>query len=289
MTIVDLPDGRELDVSLYGSPSGFPLVYHHGTPGSLTQYGVLRRAAQARNLRLITFSRPGCGASTRQPGRTVFAAAADVEAVLDYLDLPRCVVAGWSGGGPHALATAAGLPGRVAGALVIAGVAPFDAEGLEFTAGMGEQNVVEFGLAAQGEEALRPALARDAAGLSSGGVAGLLTGLRTLLPEVDRAVLTQEFGADLARHVAEGLRTGVDGWVDDDLAFTRDWGFRLDEVSAPVFLWQGDKDRMVPFAHGQWLAEHLPGVSARLLEREGHLSIAVGRLDTMLDELVRAA
>jgi pimeloyl-ACP methyl ester carboxylesterase len=78
----------------------------------------------------------------------------------------------------------------------------------------------------------------------------------------------------------------VDGWVDDDLAFTEPWGFSLDEISAPTFLWQGSADLMVPFAHGQWLAAHIRGVTPHLLAGEGHLSVTVGALGQMLDELV---
>ncbi len=151
---------------------------------------------------------------------------------------------------------------------------------------MGAQNVEEFGLALEGEAALRPKHERDAGDLRDADAAALIEGLATLLPDVDRAVLTDEFGDDLAANFREALRTGVDGWVDDDLAFTRPWGFALDEIAVPTFLWQGGLDLMVPFAHGEWLAGRIPGVSAHLLEGEGHLSIGVGALDQMLDELV---
>lgn len=287
MTIISLPDGRSLDVLVTGPDDGVPLVFHHGTPGSVTRFGAISRAVHARGLRLVTFSRAGYGGSTRQPGRACVAAAADTAAVLDHLGADRFLVAGWSGGGPHALATAARLPERVAGVLVIAGVGPNDQPDLDFTAGMGEENVRDFGLAVRGEDAIRPAHERDAVDLRSGDPAKLVEGMTTLLPDVDRALITDEFGADMAANMGEGLRSGVDGWVDDDLAFVRPWGFDLGEITVPGFLWQGSEDLMVPFAHGEWLAKHIPGVTAHLEQGEGHLSIAVGKLDTMLDELVR--
>jgi hypothetical protein len=100
--------------------------------------------------------------------------------------------------------------------------------------------------------------------------------------------LTDEFGEDVAGQFHEALRTGVDGWLDDDLAVTKPWGFGLDEISIPIIVWQGSADLMVPFAHGQWLSSRLRGVSAHLEQGEGHLSVGLGALDQMLDELVKA-
>jgi pimeloyl-ACP methyl ester carboxylesterase len=287
MTILDLPDGRLLDVEVTGPEDGIPLVFHHGTPGSIRQFRAMQRAAHERGLRLVTYSRAGYGSSTRRKGRRVVDEPTDVAEILTYLNAPRCVVAGWSGGGPHALATGVRLPNQVAGVLVIAGIAPYDADQLDFLAGMGGQNVIEFGLAAEGgEDAIRPSFENDAAELRQSDVAALIAGLDTLLPPVDRAALTDEFGEDLAASFAEGFRTGVDGWVDDDLAFVSPWGFSLDEIDVPTFLWQGSEDLMVPFAHGQWLGARIPGVTAHLEPGQGHLSIGVGSLDRMLDELV---
>jgi pimeloyl-ACP methyl ester carboxylesterase len=109
--------------------------------------------------------------------------------------------------------------------------------------------------------------------------------MATLLPQVDRDHLTDDFGDDLAANFNEGLRNGVDGWVDDDLAFTRPWGFDLDAITVPVAIWQGSEDLMVPYAHGEWLTTQVPGVRAHLLPGEGHLSVALGGLDEMFAEL----
>jgi pimeloyl-ACP methyl ester carboxylesterase len=286
VTLIDLPHGGRLDVEVSGPERGMPLLFHHGTPGSLTQLRAMRGAAHARGLRLVTYSRAGYGASTRRPGRAVGDVVPDVAAVLDRLGAPRCLVAGWSGGGPHALATGAGLPERVAGVLCIASVGPHGTAELDFLAGMGEQNVEEFGLAVAGEASLRGYLQRAAVELRDADAAAIVRELNTLLPKVDVAVVTEEFGEDLAANIAEGLRTGVDGWLDDDLAFTAPWGFDLDETAVPTFVWHGGADLMVPFAHGQWLAHHIPGATAHLEPAEGHLSIGVGALDRMLDELI---
>jgi pimeloyl-ACP methyl ester carboxylesterase len=98
-------------------------------------------------------------------------------------------------------------------------------------------------------------------------------------------VLTDEYGEDMTHNFAEALRSGVDGWVDDDLAFTRPWGFEPEELRVPTFIWQGGADLMVPFSHGQWLASRIPGATAHLLDDEGHLSVTLGLFDQMLEEL----
>jgi pimeloyl-ACP methyl ester carboxylesterase len=284
---VRLPDGRRLDLRVSGPADGFPLVFHHGTPGAATPVRALERAAHARGLRLVTTSRPGYGDSSRQPGRAVVDVAADTAAVLASIGAERCLVAGWSGGGPHALACGARLDAARA-VLVIAGIAPYGAEGLDWMSGMGEENVVEFSAAVHGEDELRPHLLGEREQLKDITAADIASSMQTLLPDVDKAVLTGEFGEDLAASFREAVRTGVEGYLDDELAFTSPWGFGLDEISAPVMIWQGSADLMVPFSHGQWLASRLPGAAAHLEEGEGHLSVGLGALDRMLDELVTA-
>ena len=284
---VRLPDGRRLDMRVSGPAGGLPLVFHHGTPGAATPVRALERAAHARGLRLVTTSRPGYGDSSPQPGRSVVDVAADTAAVLAAVGAERCLVAGWSGGGPHALACGARLGPAVA-VLVIAGVAPYGAPGLDWMAGMGEENITEFSAALQGEDRLRPYLLHEREQLKDVTAAGIVASLETLLPDVDRAVLTGEFGEDLAASFHEAMRTGVEGWLEDDLAFAGSWGFGLEEISVPVMIWQGSADLMVPLSHGQWLASNLPGASAHLEEGEGHLSVGLGALDRMLNELVSA-
>ncbi|OFE16305.1 hypothetical protein BA895_19780 [Humibacillus sp. DSM 29435] len=292
LTPITLPDGRTLDLSLTGTGDGPVLLFHHGTPGSGLPLRSMERAARDRGLRLLTWSRPGYGGSSRRTGRRVVDVVDDVVSVLDHLSVERCVVAGWSGGGPHALATAARLPTRVAGVLSIAGVAPFGQPDLDLLDGMGSDNLEEFGAAVDGEASLRALLEQQAPGLRNATPAAVVEQMRSLLPPVDQAVITDEFGADLVAGFAEGLRVGVDGWLDDDLAFTSPWGFDLSEITVPTFVWQGSEDLMVPFAHGQWLGRRLSeqpnrhrGSATHLLEGEGHLSIWLRAVGPMLDEL----
>jgi pimeloyl-ACP methyl ester carboxylesterase len=272
-------------VRVAGPADGPVVVFHHGAPGSGLPFAPMAEAIARRGLRLVTYSRPGYGASTPQPGRRVVDAARDVARLLDSLGAETFRTIGWSGGGPHALACAAALAGRCLATATIAGVAPYPAEGLDWMAGMGPENVEEFGLARQGAEALRPFLQSFHAGLISvtgGEVADSLGGL---ISDVDRVHLTGDFAEWLAAHFREGLAHGIVGWLDDDLAFLRDWGFDLRDCRS-VAIWQGDEDRMVPEAHGRWLADHIPNARRRLQPGQGHLSLAVGAFEQILDDLL---
>lgn len=286
MPLLTLPDGRHLDVRVDGPDEGSVLLFHHGTPGSAAPYRFITAAARARGMRTVTFSRPGYGGSTRHPGRTVGDVVPDALHVLDRLGVAECVTAGWSGGGPHALACGALASDRVRGVLTMAGVAPYDADDLDFLAGMGQENVAEFEAALAGEQRLRAALTPEAEQLARATPQVIADEMASLLPASDLAVLSDDFGEDLAANFREALGTGPDGWLDDDLAFVRPWGFDLAAVRVPTYLWQGSEDLMVPFSHGQWLAQHLPTVRAHLLDGEGHLSVVIGSIDAMLAELL---
>ncbi|KAJ0114820.1 lpha beta hydrolase [Diaporthe amygdali] len=285
-------DGRKTDYLVSGAQDGFPLIFIHGTPGSYTVSAKFAAACEGKGIKVITLSRAGYGGSTRNKGRRVVDAVADIQAVLEHLGVKKCVVGGKSGGGPHSLACAARLPGCVA-SLVVAGVAPYDADGLDFLAGQGQSNVDEFGAALEGEEPLQKFCQAERPGMLAASPKGLTEAMATLLPEADmKAILEDEdTGVDILKTIQEALRLSCDGWVDDDLAFTRPWGFELSEIKVPVFLYQGTVDKMVPLAHGEWLAAHLPEgkVKARLLEGEGHISIFSAYMNEMLDNLLAVA
>jgi pimeloyl-ACP methyl ester carboxylesterase len=285
VTNLELPDGRTLEYVVDGPAEGLPMVLHHGTPSAAVLFEPMVSAAARHGLRTVMHSRPGYAGSSAQPGRSVAAVAGDVTAVLDELGADRFVTVGWSGGGPHALACAALLPERCEAAASIAGVAPYDGEGLDWFAGMGAENIEEFGAAAAGEPQLVAYLAAAAPGLAGVQPAELVAELGDLVSEVDRKALTGDFAEYLAASCRASLATGIAGWRDDDLAFLADWGYRLAGIRTPVSVWQGAEDRMVPFDHGRWLAAHLPAATVHLEPAEGHLSLLFNRFDAVVAEL----
>ena len=264
---------RSLEVVRHGPPDGRVLVFHVGTPNAPDEFPLLTDALDERGWQLVAYARPGYAGSARREGRSVADAAGDVATVLDHLGLDRCVTIGWSGGGPHALACAALLPDRCDAAAILAGVAPFDADGLDFLAGMGPQNVEEFGAAVRSRAELEAFLEQFASELSSIAGEDVAASLGGLLDDVDRAAVTGELAETIARMIRRALSTGTAGWVDDDLAFVKPWGFDLSQVAVPVSIWQGAHDRMVPFAHGEWLAAHVHGARSHIYDDEGHISL----------------
>jgi len=284
-TQLTLSDGRSLDVYLAGPQTGTPLLFHIGTPGAGIPFAPFVESLSERGLRYVSFSRPGYGSSTRRAGRDVADVVEDSAAVLDAIGAERCYVIGWSGGGPHALACAARLPGVVAVA-TIGGVAPYPADGLDWTAGMGAENVEEFEAALAGPTELIAFKERAAPVFRAVTPDEVADAFGDLIDDVDRGSLTGAFAIWMAEQFHEALRVGYWGWFDDDLAFAKPWGFSLDEVSVPAFVWQGAHDRMVPYAHGEWLVDHIPSARPRLLPEHGHLSLALDSVPWILDDLL---
>jgi pimeloyl-ACP methyl ester carboxylesterase len=284
-SVLTLPDGRTIDVSVGGPPDGDLVIFHSGTPGGGELYPPTVETAAAHGFRIAMYARPGYAGSTRLPGRSVSDCAADTVALADHLGADHFFTMGASGGGPHALACAALLPGRVRACATIAGVGPYGVPDLDFLEGMAQENHQEFGAALLGEDALRTYLEDADAHLVKVSGPDIVAALGDLLSDVDKAVLTGEYAEFMATSFHRATQNGIWGWFDDDMAFTRDWGFDLSAVAVPVTVWQGAQDMMVPLSHGRWLASHVSGAKAELRPEHGHLSLAVAHLGAILDGL----
>jgi pimeloyl-ACP methyl ester carboxylesterase len=283
--LVEVSDGRSIEVGTAGPTTGLPLVFHTGTPAGLAASEPLFRAAAEAGLRTVQYSRPGYGDSSAQPGRRVAGAADDVAAILDHLGQGQFVTAGWSGGGPHALACAALLPDRCLAAATIAGVAPHDADGLDWLDGMAQENLDEFAVAEQGEAKLGELLEPLAAMMAAATPDQLADAFGDLVTAPDRAAMTGDFASQMTESTRAAVRKGIAGWRDDDLAVIGDWGFAVADITIPVAVWQGDADAMVPFAHGAWLAARIPGAIGHLLPGQGHLTLVAGLIAEIIADL----
>ncbi|MFN3538673.1 MAG: alpha/beta fold hydrolase [Rhodococcus sp. (in: high G+C Gram-positive bacteria)] len=285
--LVRTADGRSLEVLDTGPAEAFPLVYHHGTPQGAVPFPTLERAAAEQGLRLVSYWRPGYGASSPRPNGATTAQVADdavdTAAVLDHLGIGEFLTIGWSGGGPRALACAAMLPRRCLAAACCVGIAPAAEYDGDIRDGMAEENIDEYTAVFAGVEALETFLdvRKGFFGVTPDQVAA---GLGALAPPVDRAALTDDLTEYLAASVNAAGRQGIVGWRDDDLTHTRPWGFDTSSIRTPVSIWQGSLDTMVPFAHARWLAANVAGAQAHLIEGEGHISL-MSQLPAILKDL----
>jgi pimeloyl-ACP methyl ester carboxylesterase len=272
-------DGRTLAVEEAGDPDGVAVLMHSGTPCSRHLYRRHAEDAASRGLRLICYDRPGYGESPAQPGRTVADCARDVRDISAALDIDRLLTWGASGGGPHVLACAALLPDLVVAAAAVASLAPYGADGLDFFAGMGQENVDELNLVLHGPESElleKYAEARDETlAATPETVAGTM---QELLTPTDAAVVTGELAEYLDYTGKEGLAPGYEGVAEDDRAFAGPWGFDLAAITVPVLIVHGREDQFVPQSHGRWLAAHVPGAQAWLFDDDGHLTLFQNRI-----------
>lgn len=268
--LITSDDGRTLRIAEAGDPYGIPLFLHGGTPGAYVFPASFIADAEANGIRLISHNRPGYGDSTPLPGRCVADVAKDVAAIAQHLGISRLVTLGASGGGPHALACAVLLPNLVAAAVAMESPAPFDAQGLDWFAGLDEGTTAEFHAAAAGREAFTAFVAVAAPGMLNATLEDMIAGFRSMSQAAkDEPVLeaVARWFFDASR---EALKNGNEGWIEDDLAFCTPWGFGLAHVRVPVLVMHGEQDTMVNIGHGRWLAGHIPGAEARFYDGENH-------------------
>lgn len=269
--ILILQDGRSLGYAEYGDPGGWPLLFFHGTPGSRVMARLAAGEAAALSVRLIAPERPGFGRSEAKGHRRLLDWPRDVEELADALHLDQFAVVGVSGGGPYAAACAWALPGRVKVAGLVSSLAPVDVLWRH----------LPWHRRLLARLAQRPFL--------TGPVLALLAAVVRQRPQVLRACLSLAARGDatgtLARPevrrlqldgIREALRPGAAGLAGEMALLSRPWGFALEEITAPVFLWHGQKDAIVPVAMGQHLAEHIPRCRARFIAGAGHLWIFDG-------------
>jgi pimeloyl-ACP methyl ester carboxylesterase len=259
---LELSDGRKLHY--YDTREGeldtrTAVFWHHGTPNVGSPPAPLFPAAAEHDMRWVSYDRPGYGGSSPNPGRDIASAVADVAAIADALGIGRFAAVGHSGGGPHALACGALLPERVIAVVSVSAPAPLDAEGLDWFAGWSRSGVAEQRAAMAGRAALEaylPTAEFDPRTFTAG----------------DQAALEGTWSW-LAKVAGQAIEEGDEGMVEDLLAGAQPWGFTPADITVPVLILHGENDRMVPSAHGEWLAAHCPAAELRLAPGAGHITV----------------
>ena len=268
--LVKAPDGRRLSVESLGDPHGKPVFLLHGTPGGRSGPRPRGIVLHRLGIRLISYDRPGYTGSERLSGRSVADASIDVAAIADYFGIDRFSVVGRSGGGPHALACAALLNGRVTCTAALCSLAPCDAEGLDWSAGMTDSNVQAYHDAEANLGALIATL-NERAGKVRNNPEELLKTLWPELADHDKGVIGDiALRRIIAQIHAEALRETADGWIDDVIALSRPWGFDLADIVTPVKLWSGSRDVFSPTAHTRWLARKITRADLEIVPGVAH-------------------
>jgi pimeloyl-ACP methyl ester carboxylesterase len=288
--VSDLSGERRIAYQVTGARDGFPVFLLHGTPGS--RLGPQPRSVQLyrRHICLITYDRPGYGESTRMPRRTVADAVTDVKMIADDMGIDRFAVVGRSGGGPHALACAALLPEMVTSVASMVALAPRNAEALDWNGGMTRANVEEFDMAHTDPAGLRTRF-QDRMCEVRRDPTSMLPVLDAGLHITDRLVIRDGgIRNQLLDTYREAFNDDLWGHFDDVVALAdpHGWGFKFDEIRAPVMLWHGGHDAFVPKAHTEWLARRIAGSHVVIEPWAAHFS-AIERLPDVLAWVVANA
>lgn len=279
------PDGRVVAWTEFGNRDGVPMLRIPGTPASRWSLSPNRSLWLERNLWAIGTERPGFGRSTPLPGRGFVEHADDLVAILDHLGIERTHVIGGSGASPHILALCERHPERVIAAAISAGVAPMIEEDFDQ---MIPHNAEVFRLAAKGDRAaLEEALIAVRDFLQADPDAAV-SELWASAPEDDREILSDPNVLEtLMRGSNEALARGIDGWVDEDLAFAGTWDdINPEAIESDIIWYHSAGDRNCPFTAAKRLVDRIS--SARLVEwpeSVGHM-YPIRQEPVMLDELL---
>lgn len=275
---------RRISFDLYGSATGYPVIYCHGSPGSRFEWPMLadEDVVLKAGVKLIVPDRPGMGLSDPQPGRQLMDWAADCAALADELALQRFSLLGISGGCPYALATAVALPERVASVGILSGVAPYDVPSLTD------------GINADALRTLKMAVTRPGAFQMIWRIIALLGRLSpslmarqaaSVFAAPDKEILKEpSFARRFSTMLRGVLQQGPRGLQQDVALMVSPWGFDPERVQAPVF-WQGDRDTDATPAMARFLADKVQGAHLRIFEGEGHISLAVNYMQDALQML----
>jgi pimeloyl-ACP methyl ester carboxylesterase len=263
-----LSDGRSLAFEEYGDLQGKPVFFFHGAPGSRT-FHPRDELTRRLGVRLITTDRPGYGQSTFQPGRRLLDWPNDIAQLADSLGIRRFAIAGHSGGGPYALASAYALTDRVTVTATLSGVGPIETPGA--TEGMFPNNKFAFkygryfpwfiGRAIVGvilhERCTDPAKAFDH---------------DKTHPPSDQALMDQpEIREMCINSEVEAFRHGIDGMAWDVRLITSPWGFPLEEIQVSVQIWHGTVDNAASIRMAKYMAENIPKSHLNICPDEGHM------------------
>src|SRR3954469_5230835 len=286
LSLLTIPaTGQRLAFIEYGDPQGVPVIFCHGWPSSATMGELTDAAAKELGVRIISPDRPGISASALAPDRQLRDWPPVAEALANHLSLSSFRMLAISGGAPYAYVTAWAMPSRVSAISVVSGAPPI----AELCDQSGLLPLYRWMLALNrrfprtlrtGFRAMRPFASMKTS------VHVARKALRMLQP-CDAEALKDSVAFDACfesqRRAWRGSALGV---MLDAQIYAEPWGFPLENVSVPVRLWHGKKDRSLSWRVAEKIAQRLPHCPPRFVENAGHYSLPIRNMHEILKDLM---
>ena len=267
--VLSLRDGRVLGYAEYGNPSGKPVFFFHGLPGSRRQRHPDDSIAIELGARIIAIDRPGYGLSDFQQGRKLLDWPGDVAQLADLLKIDQFAAIGVSGGGPYLLACAYKMPERITSASVISGMGPVDDP--EATKGMLPSMRLGLGIAPRVPWSFVRLALDPVAKMVSRNPSGAKKLVPSSAPEADKKAFARPEIQEVDRQdLVEAYRNGAQGAFWEVVLLATPWGFHLEDIHKKIRLWHGEGDTTVPQHMGRYVARTLPNCESRFYAGEGH-------------------
>ncbi len=280
-----LPDGRRLGYATYGPDDGWPILFFHGIPGSRHSAHSAGLVSETHGGRLIAFDRPGYGLSDPMPGREICDWPSDVSDALDVLGVGQFSLFGYSGGGPFALATAATMPERVASLANVSAMGPLRTPEAEERLTRREQ--LERFVATW----LKPILqfkTWQAARAIQRDVGLFLQRRAAAAPEEDRLQIERPaINAVMRQDLLASVVRGGGTMAHEFHLMAQRWEFELASVRAPMQLWHGTADDVVPLWLAESVAARVPHAETRYLSGLGHL-LLLSHMGDIIEQLLES-
>lgn len=267
--ILDIGSGGQLAACFDYGDSSDVLFFHHATQVAGPLSPLLQHLADIHKFRIIEIVRPGYGNSSSLSGRNIMDVASINIEVADLLGIERFGIIGYSGGAPHALASASLSQKRCIGTVVVAAMAPLVESDFDFYDGMDEANVNEWMDSQRDIAKFQSEIEQHAAQWSSYD----FERLKSIFNSGSKKPLSDAWIGEFATNNQYSLQQGAEGILEDSLAFLKPWGFSVSTIQTSVQIWAAESDVIAPVGHARWLHQNIEKSELHVLGGKDHNSV----------------
>jgi pimeloyl-ACP methyl ester carboxylesterase len=268
--LTELADGRKISFREYGDvEGGYPVIFMHGNLNSSKfhpSWEKTEKQTTEAGAHVFALDRPGVGeTSFSWDKRTYLSWAADVKEFAEIHDLSSFAVAGYSSGGPHAMACALGNVPNVSALGLVSSDGPYRA--IEAEKG-GDEGIIK-GLYKVDSDSL----AEDGSLSREKSLSRCQDGVKHMKDSYSK--ISREHRREIAiEDINWATSQGVDGPASDSVLETSEWGFQVEDITVPTFLWHGKADPDVPVFVADFLLSKLPNLQKKtIVDTENHTMV----------------